>query len=337
MSSSYSSRAKSLSINSTTRNRSRSRTNKSLTYSRKSESTRTSRKETCVTPEFCSGMISKGRVLASGGFGLIVAFRQFAIKLIRSSTTCNEAAVEYDTMKRVWDAFEVAKQRTSNPNVRKALSLIRPVQPKYHWTQAFTIGNESFSCGIVTALIRGAPTLTLMRDPAVAELFPRVMVLPSLAYPSGLSLRDANEPVSSSNPPRYFVLNIADAIRFYPSKVIDFSEEFPYRLGVLLATMTFLAELVLIDVELLLGAPSDSRLYVLDFGMCRPLQSTTPFDVGREIVNIGGPFFTKDIFPTPVDTLWFPIFERAFQETALSFGVNPAAVNEVVRGMRAEL
>lgn len=335
MSSSYSSRAKSLSIKSTTRNRSRSRTNKSLSYSRKSDST--SRKHTCVTPELCSGMTSKGRVLASGGFGLIVAYRQFAIKLIRSGTTCKEAAVEYDTMKRVWDAFATAKQRTSNPKVRKALSLIRPVQPKYHWTQAFTIGNESFSCGIVTSLIKGAPTLTLTRDPSAVELFPRVMVLPSLGYPSGLSLRDADEPLSTSNPPRYFVLNIADAIRFYPPNVIDFSEEFPYRLGVLLATMTFLAELVLIDVELLLGAPTDPRLYVLDFGMCRPFKSTTPFEIGREIVNYQGPFYTKDIFPTPVDIPWYPIFERAFQETALSLGVNPTAVKEVVRGMRAEL
>lgn len=280
-------------------------------------------------------ILKSGQVLASGGYGMVLGYRERALKLLRSATTCHQAAAEYKYMEIVYKAFETARGVQVTPRVARALQRLHPIQPIEKWEKKFFYRGETFSCAFVTSLAKGAPLkelkwFTTNITPGLLQLYPVLLVLPSLTAPSGVSVMDASNPLSKANPPRYFIMSQEDARQYYHGS-FDFDFEFPYAMGVLLAVTTFIAKIVLVDVEILLGRFDDASINILDFGMCQPLDETK--NIGDQICDTSGPFFTKDVFPNDPESNEFGVFIHGFEDAAHCFGKPTSLVKRVVDEM----
>jgi hypothetical protein len=292
--------------------------------------------ERCDTPQSCRNTVKHSQVLASGGFGRVTKYGDKAIKLIRNPTTCQEAGEEYRLMKRLYSFFVTARKRATHPNVRAALRHLQPLKPIAHWKQPFETEGESFSCGVVSQLVQGMSARKLRQWDTSHQLlseqarfFPRILVMPSQSMPrSSLSLMNAREPLSMQNPPRYFVMSMEDVQRVY--RKISFKTDFSYMMGVLLALTTFLAKITLIDVEIVLGSRA-RKVYIMDLGMCKPLQTTSAEEIAEQLTDLGGPFYTKDVFPSDNSSKAFRYFRKGFLEAARDFNVDIQFAQQIIQ------
>ena len=290
----------------------------------------------CATPAMCVETLNKGKIIASGGFGKIIAHTNLAIKMIRAATSCNNAFKEYEIMKRVYNAFARIQLHIRNKTVghklRKSLMQLSPVQPLHYWDNRFQYNNEDFSCGLVMRLVRGMSLSKLIDN--VDFYSPPVLVMPLIeARQSKLSLVNDSLALSIQNPPRYFMATISDIKRLYPR----FNEsQFVYTMGVLLAVMTLVVKIVLIDVEILFGRQSDPHVYIMDFGMCIPFTNEDPFEIGKECAQMGTPFDTKQVFPDDPASDNFKHFEKGFMDMAGLLQKKEFA-SQVLEGIRDEL
>lgn len=313
--------------------RNRSRSTKNRTASNRIKSKRR-RIQICATPAVCVEALNKGKIIASGGFGKVIAHTNLAIKMIRRANSCNDALKEYEFMKRVWSAFAKIqlhiRDKTVGHKLRKSLMQLSPVEPLHFWDERFQYDNEDFSCGLVTRLVPG-----MRLEFTYAESYsPPVLVMPLIgAQKTKLSLVNDSLPLSVRNPPRYLTATIMDIKQLYP----EFQEtQFAYTMGVLLAVMTLVVKIVLSDVEILFGRKSDPHIYIMDFGMCTSFNSKDPFEIGKECAQMGTPFDTKQVFPNEPDSDNFKHFEKGFMDMAgllkkREFG------GRVMEGIRNEL
>ena len=323
--------------------RNRSRNTKNRTAPNRIKSKR-KRIQICATPAMCVEVLNRGEIIASGGFGKVIAHANLAIKMIRTANSCNDALKEYNVMQRVWSAFAKIQLNIRNKTVghklRKSLMQLSPVEPVHYWDERFQYDNEDFSCGLVTRLVGGMLLSKVVRTLKMETLqfanaySPPVLVMPLIgARQSKLSLVNERLPLSVRNPPRYFTATIMDIKRLYPG----FQEtQFAYTMGVLLAVMTLVVKIVLIDVEILFGRQSDPHIYIMDFGMCTPFNSEDPIEIGKECAQMGTPFDTKQVFPDEPDSDDFTHFEKGFMDMAgllkkREFG------GQVMKGIRDEL
>ena len=322
--------------------RNRSRRTKNRTTSNRIKSKR-SLIQICATPAVCVEALNRGKIIASGGFGKVIAYTNLAIKMIRTANSCNDALKEYEFMKCVWSAFAKIqlhiRDKTVGHKLRKSLMQLSPVEPVHYWDERFQYDNENFSCGLVTRLVRGMSlskvVRTLKMETANAESYsPPVLVMPLIgARQSKLSLVNDSLQMSVRNPPRYFTATISDIKRLYPL----FQEtQFAYTMGVLLAVMTLVVKIALIDVEILFGRQSDSHIYIMDFGMCTPFNNEDPFEIGKECAQIGTPFYTKQVFPNDPESDDFKHFEKGFMDMA-GLLMKREFASRVMKGIRDEL
>jgi len=296
-------------------------------------------KEDCLSPVNCRKTLDASTTLAAGGFGVVQQSGERAFKLIRDRVGCASASVEFRAMQTVWRAFQNAKALPGvSAPLHRALARLQPIKPEFQWEEAYTHQGVNFSCALVTSLARGAPLKAMRRINRVGipesalKLYPRVLVLPSYDYTSKINTMNIDEPLSQSNPPRYFVISISDAKKLYPT--IDFEKEFPFMNGVLFAVMTFIAKLVLRDVEIVLGDPSDPNIHIMDFGMVTPIRETLPEKMAAEICDLGSPFYTKDTFPHDIDSPSFLHFMDGFKTMARAIGIKEDFLMKLTQGIR---
>ena len=269
------------------------------------------------------------QVLASGGFGMVVADGNIARKLMYSKTTCDAAAIEYHNINTLYNAFERARNSSQNRAVSAALNILRPLVPRGFLKEPFefSIGTnvERFSCQLLTDRIPGLSTSRLPHDNIVAAVrqhFPEILVMPVFEFQSRLSLRNPNEsPDPERNFPRYYISNMDEVGKIYPT--IDFMHEFPYAMGVLLAVFVFEAKLSMVDVEILLG--SSMNIYVVDLGMCKDISEIVDsgdlYELSAILTDISGPFYTKNSFPLPTNEPQYGSFTRGLWDAGVEMGV----------------
>lgn len=280
--------------------------------------------EKCDYPYTCQNSLKNGTVIASGGFGKVLRYENKAIKLIRDATTCRNAQIEFSKMIAMKKAIENARRKNLSKNIRKILSRINTVQPLYFWDQSFSYRYERFSCGIVSKFIKGIP----LKDLMVTDVDINVLVLVSLGtQTSYLSLMDHNKPLSVDNPPRYFVMSLKDAKKFYKD-VHNFDSAYGYffQMGVIMALFIFLVKMVPIDVEILLS--KNNKINILDFGMCEDIQEedyNDPQKIAELICNMGGPFYTKDSMDFNEQ------FRKGFIKASTEFGIDKKFAEEVMK------
>ena len=269
------------------------------------------------------------QVLASGGFGMVVADGNIARKLMYSKTTCDAAAIEYHNITTLYNAFERARNSSQNRAVSAALNILRPLVPRGFLKEPFefSIGTnvERFSCQLLTDRIPGLSTSRLPHDNLVAAVrqhFPEILVMPVFEFKSQLSLRNPNEsPDPERNFPRYYISNMDEVGKIYPT--IDFLHEFPYAMGVLLAVFVFEAKLSMVDVEILLG--SSMNIYVVDLGMCKDISEVVDsgdlHELSAILTDISGPFYTKNSFPLPTNEPQYGSFAKGLWDAGVEMGV----------------
>jgi hypothetical protein len=269
------------------------------------------------------------QVLASGGFGMVVADGNIARKLMYSKTTCDAAAIEYHNITTLYNAFERARNSSQNRAVSAALHILRPLVPRGFLKEPFefSIGTnvERFSCQLLTDRIPGLSTSRLPHDNLVAAVrqhFPEILVMPVFEFKSQLSLRNPNESLDPErNFPRYYISNMDEVGKIYPT--IDFLHEFPYAMGVLLAVFVFEAKLSMINVEILLG--SSMNIYVVDLGMCNDISEVVDsgdlHELSAILTDISGPFYTKNSFPLPTNEPQYGSFTKGLWDAGVEMGV----------------
>jgi len=269
------------------------------------------------------------QVLASGGFGMVVADGNIARKLMYSKTTCDAAAIEYHNITTLYNAFERARNSSQNRAVSAALHTLKPLVPRGFLKEPFefSIGTnvERFSCQLLTDRIPGLSTLRLPHDNIVAAVrqhFPEILVMPVFEFKSQLSLRNPNEsPDPERNFPRYYISNMYEVGKIYPT--IDFLHEFPYAMGVLLAVFVFEAKLSMMDVKILLGG--DMNTYIVDLGMCKDISeivnSGDLYELSAILTDISGPFYTKNSFPMPTNEPQYGSFTKGLWDAGVEMGV----------------
>jgi hypothetical protein len=269
------------------------------------------------------------QVLASGGFGMVVADGNIARKLMYSKTTCDAAAIEYHNITTLYNAFERARNSSQNRAVSAALHTLKPLVPRGFLKEPFefSIGTnvERFSCQLLTDRIPGLSTLRLPHDNIVAaaqQYFPEILVMPVFEFKSQLSLRNPNEsPDPERNFPRYYISNMDEVGKIYPT--INFLHEFPYAMGVLLAVFVFEAKLSMMDVKILLGG--DMNTYIVDLGMCKDISeivnSGDLYELSAILTDISGPFYTKNSFPLPTNEPQYGSFSRGLWDAGVEMGV----------------
>lgn len=269
------------------------------------------------------------QVLASGGFGMVVADGNIARKLMYSKTTCDAAAIEYHNITTLYNAFERARNSSQNRAVSAALNILRPLVPRGFLKEPFefSIGTnvERFSCQLLTDRIPGLSTMRLPHDNIVAAVrqhFPEILVMPVFEFKSQLSLRNPNESLDPErNFPRYYISNMDEVGKIYPT--IDFLHEFPYAMGVLLAVFVFEAKLSMVDVKILLG--SSMNIYVVDLGMCKDISEVVDsgdlYELSAILTDISGPFYTKNSFPLPTNEPQYGSFAKGLWDAGVEIGV----------------
>jgi hypothetical protein len=270
-------------------------------------------------------------VLASGGFGMVVADGNIARKLMYSKTTCDAAAIEYHNINTLYNAFKRARNSSKDRAVSAALNILKPLVPRGFLKEPFkfSIGTnvETFSCQLLTDRIPGLSTMQLPHDNLVAAVrqhFPEILVMPVFEFQSRLSLRNPNEgfaEIPERNFPRYYISNMEEVGKIYPT--IDFLHEFPYAMGVLLAVFVFEAKLSMINVEILLGGTVD--IYIVDLGMCNDISEIVDsgdlHELSAILTDILGPFYTKNSFPLPTNETQYGSFTRGLWDAGVDMGV----------------
>ena len=270
-------------------------------------------------------------VLASGGFGMVVADGNIARKLMYSKTTCDAAAIEYHNINTLYNAFKRARNSSKDRAVSAALHILKPLVPRGFLKEPFkfSIGTnvETFSCQLLTDRIPGLSTMQLPHDNLVAAVrqhFPEILVMPVFEFQSRLSLKNPNEgfaEIPERNFPRYYISNMDEVGKIYPT--IDFLHEFPYAMGVLLAVFVFEAKLSMINVEILLGGTVD--IYIVDLGMCNDISEIVDsgdlYELSAILTDISGPFYTKNSFPLPTNETQYGSFTKGLWDAGVDMGV----------------
>jgi hypothetical protein len=288
--------------------------------------------EKCDYPYTCQNSLKSGSVIASGGFGKVLRYENKAIKLIRDATTCRDAQIEFSKMISMKNAIRYARRKNLSKNIRKILSRINSVQPLYFWNQSFSYRYERFSCGIVSKFIKGIPLKDLVETDENINL--SVLVLVSMSTRrSYLSLMDHTKPLSVDNPPRYFVMSLSDAKKFYKD-IHNFESAYGYffQMGVIMALFIFLAKMVPIDLEILLG--QNNKINMLDFGMCEDIQDEyykDPNKIAELICHMGGPLYTKDSMEFNEQ------FRKGFIKASTEFDIDKDFLKKVVKAIESFL
>ena len=144
---------------------------------------------------------------------------------------------------------------------------------------------------------------------------------------------DHTKPLSIDNPPRYFVMSLSDAKKFYKD-IHNFESAYGYffQMGVIMALFIFLAKMVPIDLEILLG--QNNKINMLDFGMCEDIQDEDykdPNKIAELICHIGGPLYTKDSMEFNEQ------FRKGFIKASTDFEINKEFLEKVMKGIDTHL
>jgi serine/threonine protein kinase len=303
--------------------------------------------EKCDNPNTCICTIMNGKVIASGGFGKVLKYKNKAIKMIRKITSCSEAKKEYENILTIHEAFQKAcKKRDISVNIHKALNRLKPLKPYFYWQQSFSYQEEAFSCAILSKFIKGIPLRDLIKldksskkyNMEEVDNFKSVLTTIHMSAPySKLSLMDDSEPLSIFNPPRYFILTLEDAKKLYKD-IHNFDSKYGYwfQMGVMMSVMTFLAKIILIDAEILFGI--DDKIHILDFGMCKKIEEkSTVEEIAENMLDIGGPFFTKDSIPNKPNMENWSYFRHGFIKTAKDFEQSEEIATNIIELIEKDL
>jgi len=304
----------------------------------------------------CNGKMvldERNTVIGSGGSGLIVRTTDDeVIKMLRSVSTSQQIKMskEFDLQLKCYTALFNLKhnfaaimekgnyEKKESELYQRFLYRIEIPQPLKWINCPLTFDKQTYGSGIIMAYVKGMPSHDFnWQDTSNSALFPNVHILPvHTEGDSKIFLVNDDEPASVSNPPRYYMLNMAEAnsVRFLTKMDSFISRHYYALMGCICALTTFLFRIDTNDLEILLGQGRGTKalkLRLLDYGavgdiddQVRLFISTQRADVSdtakdkacvelaKVVCDLTSAFMTKSSFPMPDNHDKWELFSSSF-------------------------